>query len=219
MASDNSPQTKRIFCNYCKVITNHILLGSHHREEDDEIYAGWWEKSDYKFWVCAGCDSAVLEEKYMDVSMTMADDEYEYRFFPKPKINHIHGKYFIKLPAKLKRIYQETIQAFNDELYILAAAGLRALIEGICSDKQIKGRNLEEKINRMNTLLPQNIVTNLHSFRFVGNDAVHELETPEASDLRLAIGVSEDLLNFLYELDYKSSRLPKAKSREQPNAG
>lgn len=218
MTLDNSPKTKRIFCNYCKVITNHVLHGSHHREEDDEIYEGWWDKSDYRFWVCAGCDSAVLEERYTDISMAMTD-EYEYRFFPKPRFNHVHEKYFIKLPAKLKKIYRETIQAFNEEMYILTAAGLRALIEGICSDKQIKGKNLEEKINRMNSLLPQNIVTNLHSFRFIGNEAVHELETPEARDLRLAIGVSEDLLNFLYELDYKSSQLPKAKSLEDPKAG
>jgi hypothetical protein len=218
MTSNNLPRIQRIFCNYCKGYTNHVLHGSHHKEVHNEDDTGWWEESDYRFWICAGCDSAVLEERYIDVSLSMVD-EYEYRFFPKPKVNHVDGKYFLKLPSKLKRIYKEAIQAFNEELYILAAAGLRALIEGICSDKQIKGRNLEEKINRMNTLLPQNIVTNLHSFRFIGNDAVHELETPQAGDLRLAIGVSEDLLNFLYELDYKSSQLPKAKNREQPNVG
>lgn len=159
----------------------------------------------------------MLEERYTDISLSIAE-EYEYRFFPKPKINHVHEKYFIKLPVKLKKIYRETLQAFNEELYLLTAVGLRALIEGICSDKQIKGKNLEEKINRMNSLLPQNIVTNLHSFRFIGNDAVHELEPPDASDLRLAIGVSEDLLNFLYELDYKSSKLAQTKLHEQPNA-
>ena len=122
MTSDTPPQTKRIFCNYCKVITNHVLHGSHHREENDEMYNGWWEESDYRFWVCAGCDSAVLEERYIDVSMSMAD-EHEYRFFPKPRFNHVQGKLFIKLPAKLRKIYRETIQAFNEELYILTAAG------------------------------------------------------------------------------------------------
>jgi len=216
MTSENLPQTKRIFCNHCKVVTNHILQGSHHKEEKDEIFDGWWDESDFKFWVCAGCDSAVLEEYYTDVSMM---DEHVSHFFPKPRINHLHEKFFIKLPPKLRKIYRETIQAFNEEMYILTAAGLRALIEGICSDKQISGKNLEEKINHMNTLLPQNIVTNLHSFRFIGNEAVHELAIPEAGNLRLAIGVSEDLLNFLYELDYKSSRLPKTKKLAQPKAG
>lgn len=43
----------------------------------------------------------------------------------------------------------------------------------------------------------------------MGNEAVHELGAPERNTLSLAIEVSEDLLNFLYELDYKASRLPK----------
>jgi hypothetical protein len=54
---------------------------------------------------------------------------------------------------------------------------------------------------------PQNIVTNLHTFRFMGNIAVHELTPPKRQDLLLAIEISEDLLNFLYELDYKAVRL------------
>jgi len=214
VTSENPPQKKRIFCNQCKTVTNHILKGSHHKEYEEP--SGWWEESNFMFWVCAGCDSAVLEDYYTDVSMMT--DEHISHFFPQPTRLHLQQKYFIKLPSKLKRIYRETIQAFNSEIYILAAAGLRALIEGICSDKQISGKNLEEKINRMNTLLPQNIVTNLHSFRFIGNEAVHELAVPESEDLRLAIGVSEDLLNFLYELDYKSSRLPKAKTAAKPKA-
>jgi len=36
---------------------------------------------------------------------------------------------------------------------------------------------------------------------------VHELAAPKLAELWLAIGVIEDLLNFLYELDYKASQL------------
>ena len=43
-----------------------------------------------------------------------------------------------------------------------------------------------------------------------GNQAVHQLEAPNPNDARLAIEVMEDLLNFLYELDYKASRLRKS---------
>ena len=41
----------------------------------------------------------------------------------------------------------------------------------------------------------------------MGNDAVHELTPPERKELKIAIEVSEDLLNILYELDYKASLL------------
>ena len=207
MASENYPQKKLLFCNQCKTVTNHVLNGYHHREDNEEQYAGWWEESNFFFWVCAGCDSAVLEEDYTNAALDQEHGKHEFVILPKPSLFHLQEKHFVKLPQKLKTIYHETILAFNEEIHILTAAGLRALIEGICSDKQISGRNLKEKIDNLNTLLPQNIVTNLHSFRFIGNEAVHELEVPSAHDLSLAIEVSEDLLNFLYELDYKSSRL------------
>ena len=43
----------------------------------------------------------------------------------------------------------------------------------------------------------------------MGNEALHELGAPDRKNLQTAIEVSEDLLNFLYELDYKARRLPK----------
>ncbi len=43
----------------------------------------------------------------------------------------------------------------------------------------------------------------------MGNKAAHELEAPNESELTLAIEVMEDLLNYLYELEYKVRRLPK----------
>ena len=60
--------------------------------------------------------------------------------------------------------------------------------------------------------LPENIANNLHSIRFIGNEAAHELEAPSPDELRLAISICEDLLNYVYELDYKAYRL--ATSRE-----
>ncbi len=121
----------------------------------------------------------------------------------------LQRKFFRQLPKKLDKIYRETIGAFNNHLFVLCAAGLRTLIEGICDDKNMKGKNLEDKINNLVGILPANIVASLHSFRFIGNEALHELTTPNPDDLQLAIEVSEDLLNFLYELDYKASLLPK----------
>ena len=53
----------------------------------------------------------------------------------------------------------------------------------------------------------ENIIRNLHQFRFMGNEAVHELAAPKPAEIGLAISVIENLLNFFYELDYKASRL------------
>jgi hypothetical protein len=210
-------KTTRLFCNNCKTTTNHTLKASHKQHYDEGDPDGsvfYWGESEFLFWVCAGCDTGVLEERSTDAGMldNNGTQIYESRYWPKRDVHDLKEKHFRELPSKLRLIYHETILAFNNGLYILTTAGLRALIEGICSDKKVGGDNLMSQINNLTTLLPANIVHNLHRFRFMGNDAVHELSTPKTDDLIIAIEVSEDLLNFLYELDYKTSRLPKPKN-------
>lgn len=212
-SSPDLPSKKRIFCNRCKNETNHILKSDHGRRfyEEENGQLLYWEEELSRFWVCAGCDQGLLEECYTMSGMIDEEGEQRYSssYHPKRRQDVIPPKYFLKLPAKLKNLHKETISAYNDGLHILCAAGLRALLEGICVDKNITGHNLEKKIDKLSSILPENIVKNLHSFRFMGNIAVHELEPPKRKDLYLAIEVSEDLLNFLYELDYKTSQLKK----------
>ena len=66
----------------------------------------------------------------------------------------------------------------------------------------------------MTAVLPANIVENLHGFRFIGNDAIHKLEAPAEFEISLALDIIEDILNFLYGLDYKASLLEKLKGKQ-----
>lgn len=211
---NETSDVKHIYCNSCKDFTNHIRKATHVKNDiqdpEDKPPEIWRIES--ILWACAGCETAVLESRLIvehseEKSPPIVNALLE--FAPERHRDDLPTKSFRKLPKKLGAIYQEVIQAFNKKLYILTAAGLRALIEGICADKNIGGHNLVEKIDNLISILPQNIVANLHGFRFIGNVAMHELNPPSRDDLRLAIEVSEDLLNFIYELDYKSSRLPK----------
>jgi hypothetical protein len=207
---------KQIFCNYCRVVTNHNLKAVHHQDHfektsDGALQAQW--DTDYLFWVCSGCDTAILEQKNLSNIDYDGNCIYDSEFIPKRRFTDLTEKRFVRLPNKLKEMYHETILAYNNEMPILAASGLRALIEGICDDKGIKGNNIETKINGLASLLPENIVSNLHGFRFLGNVALHELAIPDLQNISIAIEVAEDLLNLLYDLDYKSSRLPKNKDQ------
>ncbi|MCZ6624970.1 MAG: DUF4145 domain-containing protein [Deltaproteobacteria bacterium] len=92
----------------------------------------------------------------------------------------------------MKEIYEEVIEAYNRWVSTLCAAGLRALIDGICSQKGTTGKNLEARIEALKAILPENIVTNVHSLRIMGNEALHELVSPRQDELRLAIALSED---------------------------
>ncbi len=129
------------------------------------------------------------------------------QFLPDRQENWISMQYFRTMPLQLQKLYWEITQAYNHGLFTLAAAGLRALVEGVCADKGITGYNLEKKINNLIGLLPNHIVTSLHTFRFTGNIALHKQNPPNQDDVRLAVGVIEDLLNYLYELEYKTSLL------------
>jgi hypothetical protein len=220
------PGAKRVYCNSCKSDTNHLSDGSHRRTFYDD-QSGYWEEIVSTLLTCAGCERATLEEAYTGDGMReqVGPEEYEQHYdlsyFPPRRTDGREPKVFRDLPKALRIIYGESLNAFNSKLYLLCAAGLRALLEGICADKKIKGKkrdNLEEKIDGLASagLLPKNITDSLHGFRFMGNEAVHSLAIPKREDLHLAIEVAEDILNFLYELDYKASRLPKRKAPTPP---
>jgi hypothetical protein len=205
----------RIYCNHCKSKTRHSFVGSR-----DYYFGGDEEGPDewgtYRLWACAGCDTCVMEDYCSADYMGDGDGNNVFSSIYHPKRAHLvrPTKFFMKVPPKLGKLYREVISSYNENLPLLCAAGLRSLVEGISADKRILGDNLEKRIEGMKSLLPESVVKNLHGFRFIGNRAVHELEAPEKNELTLAIDVIEDILNFLYALDYKASLLGKLKASQ-----
>jgi hypothetical protein len=220
MTEGKESKPGKIYCNRCRQITNHRLVGEHRYREED-LFFGDEEEYIYRLWICAGCEEGTLESGHAflgGVYGQISEDGnqlWSQDFYPKRSRQDLAAKVFIKLKPKLGKIYKETIGCFNNGSLVLCSAGLRALLEGVCDDKRVRGKNLRDKIDNLQPLLAnKNIIKNLHHFRFTGNQAVHQLEAPTQADTKLAIEVMEDLLNFLYELDYKSSRLrASAKSR------
>ena len=122
----------------------------------------------------------------------------------------------MKLPDNLRKLYAEVVNAFNTDSLFLCTSGIRALLEGLCEDNGITegpnqrgqtSKNLEGKINGLATIVPAGIVRNLHGLRFLGNQALHKLEVPSKADLELAMTVLEDILNVVYDLNYKSEQM------------
>ena len=206
----------RIYCNYCKQETNHELRGQHESKWwNEEMARG--EHTDYRFWTCMGCDDAVLEREYSNADMAFDNENALISYYPRRTQYALVAKPYTKLKPKLTALYKEAITCYNHQALILCAAGLRSLLEGICQDKRIKGTNLKTKIEGLAVVLPnKNIIRNLHHFRFMGNEAVHELAAPKPAELALAISVIEDLLNFFYELDYKASQLREMRRTKKP---
>ena len=174
--ADEKTEKKRLYCNWCKHETNHELKGEHKGIFEDLIVGH--DVLIYRLWICMGCEKGLLEEQYLNDAMPSGYSEFEY--FPKRSQHSLTAKRYSKLKPELRAIYQEAMTCYNEEALILCTAGLRALLEGICQDKKIKGRNLKTKIEGLQSVLPnKNIIRNLHHFRFMGNDAVHELAAPK----------------------------------------
>lgn len=208
--SADGQETKSIFCNCCKAPTKHVLCATHSRrrvveegEQPGEITTSIWS--------CAGCDNETFEWKFTGID----DGEHDPTFLPpredeggpvRPSVRL--PKLFLHLKPDLSRLYQEIIACLNENCLVLCTIGLHTLIEGVCSDKKVTGESLYQKIENLITFLPnRKLIDSLHAFRWAGNEATHENAPLTWEEAISAIEVMEDLLNFLYDLEYKASRM------------
>lgn len=101
---------------------------------------------------------------------------------------------------------------------ILTAIGLRTLIESICLEQKTKTDILARQIDELSGmgLLSTKQAEYLHSLRFMGNDATHEIIAPPPRHLISALDIAETLLKAIYILPniagelQKSPTIPKA---------
>jgi hypothetical protein len=113
------------------------------------------------------------------------------------------------IPTTVWKMYKEAIDALNANIRTLAAGGLRATVEAICLHNKITKGNLQDKINELTNqgLLTSTQAELLHEERYLGNAALHELETPSAQDIEDGIRIVEGLINTIYVLPAKAQRL------------
>ena len=112
-------------------------------------------------------------------------------------------------PIKTKRVYLETLEALNGQIPLLAAIGLRALIESICLEQKTKSKNLAGGIDELASmgLLSAKQAEFLHNHRFMGNEAAHEIVAPNPEHLVAAIDIAETLLKTIYILPAMAEQL------------
>ena len=162
---------------------------------------------------CCGCEHVSFDvETYEESNVRYDRDGREEMYsehvsYPEPEglLKPIETSW--EFPSDVLRIYRETVKAINTECYTLAAAGFRAVIESICLDKQISGKTLEIKINNMKKagIITMEDRDRLHSVRFLGNDSVHEIKTPERRTLLVVLEIIEGILKSLYIYEEKIS--------------
>jgi len=194
------------YCITCKRTTNHIVLYSKEVESDDFYYD---ETTYYTVIQCAGCDNVSYRTQNID-QMHPEHDEYgewgpsiTISTFPRVLKKHTNTIRRNFLPKQIGIVYEEAIAAFTAECYLLTGVAFRAVIEAICIDKDIKGKDLNAKITNLvkGKLITENEADRLHAIRFMGNDSVHEMSVPTTDKLYIVLSTVEHLLNNLYIID------------------
>ncbi|HLX93905.1 MAG TPA: DUF4145 domain-containing protein [Puia sp.] len=216
-----------VFCLTCQHKTRHKVLssvdetGSAETEDEDSIS---WEDI-YQIIICQGCRNISFRNQYTDSEMIGFDDEDNFteNIYPKRSETTWKEKDYFNLPKILRRIYRETIDSYNNDNLTLCAAGLRALVEGFCSDIEITyGRsgakssdNLKTRIDNLHTLgkITEDNARILHEHRFLGNEAIHELSLPSIEELNLAIELIEHIFDNIYEIPKKARELREKRLR------
>lgn len=186
----------------CEEYKSHNSCKARSKFSPEEKY--FWGIKHY-FCKCAGCDSfsyAIARWEEGDYDHCSGDFEYSWKTYPYAKGQRLPFEESHELPPKIRIIYKEVIGAINAQLPVLSAIGLRALIETLCKERGVKGKNLADLIDGLatNGVLSTAQASILHSHRFLGNIAAHEIESAKQKELIAALEIAESLLRTIYVL-------------------
>ncbi len=223
--------TDHVLCMRCRLETRHVVRAQH--EENHHTSDAAWHFR-YQVLQCAGCDSITYRTVTGGSEFWNPHTEEENHaidLYPPRHVSSRAPKEFSRLPPSVDRIYAEVLSTYNAQIPILCAGGIRAILEGICADKKVTGGEVPKQPGgdplqtRTSTTLEGKIAglaqqgilhgehaAILHSLRFLGNEALHELAAPTIISLDAAIDVIEHTLEHVYELAAKASRAHRPKS-------
>lgn len=200
----------KYYCRNCKGLRHHKTVAEKRtRGAEDFDYFQW--KDDYFIIECKGCETVSFLKIFGNTEMVACDDEGNIDYVDKITLypfyiehgREIENDYY--LPKEINTIYQETLSAFKADAYILTAGGFRAIIEATCNHLKIKKDNLSKRIDLLygKGILSLNESKRLHSIRFLGNDALHEMETPKKDQLLILLEIVNHLLENIFIQDKK----------------
>ena len=197
-------------CEHCNGERNHEIMAVIKTSGDPNDYHYYQYDCIVK---CCGCDYISFLSRFVDMEAggyeddgswtnIVTDTRYPYIF---ETINDIED--FNLVPEIVAKIYKETKAAIQSKSFIIAGAGMRAIIEAICNDQNITGKDLKTRINKLVTLglVSKEDAKRLHAIRFLGNDSVHDIKPAKKEALAISLRIVNHIIETLYTLQEASS--------------
>lgn len=222
MAQNAEPKVVKMTCVECGGgPRNHEILRECSNNWDDEG-SGEHGGATYQICQCKGCETVRFRKvswDSMDWDPETGDPMEHVQIYPEVSQSNRLPIETDELPKSVKHIYSETITAFNAGALTLAGGGLRAIVEAICINQKVSGRNLQNKIDDLvaKGLLAKPQAELLHEERYIGNAALHEILPPTKQEIEDGLVIVEGLMNTIYILPLRAQRLrEKRQKRNKP---
>ena len=196
----------RLYCKKCRGLTLHSVVSSFDEMGSEDCGGGNsvdWESKNQTI-QCLGCQTVSFRTVY-----TFSEDiEYTHdgpvqletiKYYP-GRVEGVKTLESHLLPNTIQQIYKETVLSLENEQFILAGIGIRAIVETICKDHKAKGQDLHNKINALkdSSIVTQEGADTLHKLRVLGNLAAHEVKEHDSQQLELALNIIEHMLEGTY---------------------
>ena len=204
----------RLYCNDCHKTTNQeILYTTEKKEQFDEEGQDIIKTVVHNLVQCKGCEFIGLQ-----IVTTDTNDENgnvnEYSFIYPEEEEYEDDRFLgydeMKFLSKpIKKTYEEVTDAIDYDLRLLADIGLRTLVEAICINQKITGRNLKGKIDNLHSkgFISANELPILHKLREIGNLGAHQIKSPSSTVLENALEIINHLLRSVYIIPKRSKKI------------
>lgn len=200
----------KVYCFECRKHTNHRIIAEEkvHTDPDCPVIYG----ETHYFCQCQGCDTHVYaisswNEEHFDPRTR--EVELTWKTYPHSEGERESVTNTYDFPPKIRTLYLEIVDAINAQLPVLAAIGLRAMIEAICKERGVSAPNLQALIDGLaaNGILTSAQADILHSHRFLGNVAAHEAVPAKPAELVAALEIAENMLRLIYTIPKLSQQI------------
>lgn len=196
----------RLYCKECSGLTIHSIVSSFNESGSEDCGGGQsvdWNCKNQTI-QCLGCQTV----SFRSVSTFSEDIEYDHdctyhpetiKYYPS-RVEGVKSLESHLLPYTIQQIYKETVLSLENDQFILAGIGIRAIVETICKDLEAEGRDLHKKINALKerSIVTQEGADTLHKLRVLGNSAAHEVKAHNSQQLELALQIIEHMLERTY---------------------
>lgn len=223
--NDNNKISDKLYCDTCKIKTNHSYVKEYSVGSKDQVNPEFNWIDSYYITKCLGCDTISFYNEYSDEDMVRFhngelesySEKYVYPQEPISDNQETREQHELidtqNVPEIIETLYRQIVCSFDSGYYLLAAVGLRMIVEGFCNDLGIQDgpvvneqeveerrNNLQGKINGMleNEKISSSNASVLHQIRKLGNVTVHELENPESQTVLEGIKIIENLITSIY---------------------